>query len=278
MMLSTEQTRAVMHGIDNKFIWRFVDRPVGPQPLPDWVKGAAVNWHDDYSNSPSVRLIVDGDVREWEGKRFRKEGHHYRAYHDDGRLEQYAHNGPVSPTEIQRFRADDGTLWTYRREGSRWATGADSDAWMTHSEFRDGKWVQVPYGWEPGEWVKVMLPATTAQGGFGGAQIPLLMEDGSELILRGPWHVGAPAGYAEVSYQMRGERWGGRAGLYITLDLFTRIMARFQPHLELAEVTYGGGTTIEPMKPEWDVPKRIIYERQWQDRKDARDAARAGAS
>lgn len=135
----------------------------------------------------------------------------------------------------------------------------------------------VDYGYEPGEWVKVMLPATTAQEGFGGAHIPIFMEDGSEIILRGPWHVGAPEGYVEVSYQMRGERWGGRAGLYITIDLFTRIMARFQAHLELVEVTYGGCTTIEPMKPEWGEPKRLVYEREWLARKAAREAAKDAA-
>jgi len=274
MFLSTEQTRAVMHGIDNKLTWRHVERPVGPQPLPEWVKGATVNWHEGYSNSPSVRLIVDGDVRDWPGKRFRKEGHCYRAYHEDGRLEQYAHNGPISLTELGRFRSDDGTLRDCRRSGPKWAeTGAKG---LGRMMVGTGEFVE--YGYEPGEWVKVMLPATSAQSGFGGAHITLIMEDGSELVLRGPWHVGAPSGYVEVSYKMRGERWGLRAGLYITTDLFIRIMARFQAHLELVEVTYGGCTTVEPMKPEWSEPKRLVYEREWLARKAAREAAKAGAS
>lgn len=267
MFLSTEQTRAAMHGIDNKLSWRPVERPVGPQPLPAWVKGAKVNWHEGYTNSPSVRLTVDGDVREWPEKRFRKEGKYYRAYHEDGRLEQYAHDGAISMVELGRFQSADGTLRQCRRSGPEWAETGQKGIGQLWS---DGSFVD--YGYEPGEWVKVMLRATTAQGGFGGAEIPLLMEDGSDLVLRGPWHVGAPAGYAEVSYQMRCERWGGRAGLYISLDLFTRIMARFQAHLELVEVTYGGCTTVEPMKPEWDAPKRIIYEREWQARKAAREA------
>jgi hypothetical protein len=275
MFLSTEQTRAVMHGIDNKLSWRLVERPVGRQHLPAWVKGAKVDWHEGYNNSPSVRLIVNGDVRDWPEKRFRKEGKHYRAYHEDGRLEQYAHGGAISLVEISRFRSADGTLRQYRREGPQWTEGGEKalgQIWVgSDAGFVD-------YGYEPGEWIKVMLPATTAQDGFGGAHIPLLMEDGSELILRGPWHVGAPAGYAEVSYAMRGERWGARAGLYVTLDLLVRIMATFQAHLELAEVTYGGCTTIEPMKPEWDVPKRIIYEREWLARKAACEAAKAEAA
>lgn len=272
MMLSTEQTRAAMHGIDNTISWRLVERPVGPQPLPTWVKGAEINWHDQYANSPSVKLIVDGDVRNWDGKTFHKEGDYYRAYHEDGRLEQYAHSGRISLTELGRFRSEDGTLRQYRRNGPEWAGMGDDGMGLM---MKDGQWVK--YGYEPGEWVKVMLPATTAQEGFGGAQVPVILTDGSEVVLRGPWHVGAPQGYAEVSYRNRGERWGGRAGLFITEDLFTRIMSRFQAHLELAEVTYCGCTTIEPMKPEWDVPKRLIYEREWLARKAQREAAKAGA-
>jgi len=262
MFLSTEQTRAALHGIDNQISWRPVERPVGPQPLPAWLKGAEVNWYEGYSNSPSVRLIVEGDVRNWNGKRFRKEGKFYRAYHEDGRLEQYAHAGAISPTELSRFRSADGTIREYRRSGPEFAECGDKGMGQM---WAGGAFVD--YGYEPGEWVKVVLPATTAQEGFGGAHVPLVMEDGSELILRGPWHVGSPAGYTEVSYSQRGNRWGLRGGLFVTLDLFTRIMARFQAHLELLEVTYGGATTIEPMKPDWDAPKRVIYDREWQARR-----------
>ena len=269
MMLSTEQMRAAMHGIDNSFCWRNVQRPVGPMPLPSWVKGADVNWHDGFSNSPSVQLKVEGDVREWDGKKFRKEGDCYRAYHSDGRLEQYAHKGTISTVELGRFRSADGTLRQCRRSGPEWAeTGQKAMGQL----WSNGCFVD--YGYEPGEWVKVMMRATSAQGGFGGAEIPILLEDGSDLVLRGPWHVGAPPGYAEVSYTIRGKRWGGRAGLYITIDLFTRIMARFQAHLDLVEVTYSGCTTVEPIKPEWDVPKRLIYQREWHARQEALAAKR----
>lgn len=264
MMLSTEQTRAVMHGLDNRLSWRGIERPVGPQPVPAWVKGAKINWHEGYCNSPSVCLIVDGDVGKWPDKRFtREDGRYYRARHEDGRLAQYAHDGAVALDTIPMFRSEDGTVRRDRRRGPQW---------FDQNDWPPGCTVWPPHGDEPGEWVPVERMCTTRQHGFGGGHVHLIMEDGSDLVLRGPWHVGAPAGYAEVSYDMRGERWGKRSGLYITLDLYTRIMARFQAHLELVEVTYGGCTTIEPMKPEWSEPKRLVYEREWLARKAEREA------
>lgn len=284
MLLSTEQTRAVMHGIDNQISWAEIARPVGPHPVPTWCKGVHVDWMDGYSNSPHVTLKVIGDVREWEGKRFRREdGKFYRARHGDGRLEQYAHSGTVSPTEVQRWRSSDGSLRLFRRSGPEWAETGDKalGRLLTGS----GEWVE--YGYEPGEWVKITLPATTAQAGFGGANIPIQMEDGSELVLRGPWHVGAPEGYAEVAYidVSRENRWvrrkslpwhraTARGGLFLRHDTFTAIMARFAAHLPLASVTYGRATTLEPFRPEWGEPKRLVYEREWLARKAARDAAK----
>lgn len=274
MFLSTEQTRAAMHGINDRFSWRLLDRPVGPQPIPSWCKDVSVYWADGYTNSPSVTLKVTENVRRWPDKRFRVEdGSYYRAYHEDGRLEQYAHGGPISDVELQMFQSIDGTLRQYRRCGTEWGN-------------EPGIQFVEPWGdrlgYEPGEYVKVMRWATTAQGGFGGSHVHLVMEDGSDLVLRGPWHVGSPAGYAEVAYVDVSERdrygqrkWSNRTatgGLYLTLNLFVRIMSRFAPHLPLAEVTYSGCTTIEPMKPEWDVPKRLVYEREWQKRQAARKA------
>lgn len=288
MFLSTEQTRAVMHGLDEKLSWHEIDRPEGPQPTPDWCKGVHVSWVEGYSNSPRVTLKVVGNVRDWPDKRFRKDGPYYRAEHADGRLEQYAHDGRLSITPIRRFRADDGAYHTYRRSGPQWADAGEPciGTTLVGREY-------VKTGYEPGEWVDVPMLATTAQQGFGGDHIFLTMEDGSDLVLRGPWHVGAPAGYAEVAYvdvakrdnysawyQRKGRPWHHRTaigGLYLRHDTFTAIMSRFAAHLPLASVTYGGATTIEPFKPEWGEPKRLVYEREWLARKAAREAAKAVA-
>lgn len=280
MMLSIEQMEAAMFGAAKEVSWLNVDRPVGPQPIPAWCKGAHVDWADGYMNSPRVALKVMGNVRDWPDKSFVREGgKFYRARHSDGRMEQYAHAGKVSLVEISRFQSADGRLRQYRRSGPEWAESGNKalGRMLVGSDFVD-------YGYEPGEWVKVMLPATTAQEGFGGSQIPVIMNDGSEIVLRGPWHTSAPSGYAEVSYvdmirytpAYRGNRpWyktGGMGGLYLRDEVFVAILARFQPHLPLVSVTHAGMTRIEPIKPEWDAPKKVIYEREWQAKQGARKA------
>jgi hypothetical protein len=242
MQLSGEQTHAAMAGLGGTLSWARVERPLGPQPLPDWVKGAEVNWHDEYSNSPSVRLLVRGDVREWPGKVFAKEGNRFIARHEDGRAEQYSHDGVIEWTKINFWKGVDGSVHRSPRY--------DVSLWPT------------TYGYEPGDWVPVDAWATPKQGGFGGSTIWVTLIDGREVALRGPWHVGAPEGYAGVSYCDRSVQFGSRAGLFITQDLLVRILARFQAHLELARVDYGYAKGIEVMKPEWDAPKAVMMARE----------------
>lgn len=76
--------------------WHFVDLPVGPQPLPNWVLDARVHWYDTYSNPPKIALKCRTSLDEWPDKRWRKEGYFYRAYSDDGRLCQHAHGGALT--------------------------------------------------------------------------------------------------------------------------------------------------------------------------------------
>ena len=35
--------------------FEWIDLPVGPHPLPEWLLGAAVRWLDGYANSPDLR-------------------------------------------------------------------------------------------------------------------------------------------------------------------------------------------------------------------------------
>lgn len=261
--LSTEQTRAVNFGIgDQTITWQEVARPAGPQPIPTWCKGIHVDWMEGFSNSPSVVLKTNQNLGDWPNKKFRKEGDYYRAYSDDGQMVQYAHSGAVGKVLLAAFRREDGTITQNRRSGCEWASGVPGD----------------DYAAEPGEWVKVEMLATTPSQGFGGANFWCPMEDGTTIVLRGPWHSGPKQGYADVAYvnvkdrffrpYRKGMKWHEVTqigGLYLSQESLVRILSKFAAHLPIAAVTYSGCTTIEPYLAEWGVPKIVKY---YQDRRE----------
>lgn len=266
MNISTEQMHAVMGGA-RTIRWSMIERPAGPVDVPDWCAGAHVYWMDEYGNPPDVRLKVRGDVRIWEGKTFTCTKGLYQAKHPDGRLEQYAHSGPVSKVMLQQFRSADGAIRHDRRYGPQWGDEPGFGSSI------DG----VRSGFEPGEYVEVECLATPKQEGFGGSPIWVAMEDGREICLRGPWHVGSPEGYCETAYVNMDDAWNrrvnrdrpwwkftARGGLYVTHDLMIRILSTFLPHLDLAWVDYGYAKGIEVIKPEWDAPKAVMMERRRQ--------------
>lgn len=278
MTLSAEQTRAVCFG-DRTAEWVELVRPVGPQSIPAWAKDIQVEWMEKYSNSPSIRIKSDVDLRKWDDKRFNCENGRYLAVSEDGRAEQYYHSGPVAMRPLQMFKRADGSIHKHRRFGPEFA---DCEGMKV---VRDG----VKEGYEPGEWVQHPVLATTKQDGFGGAVTWVTLTDGREIALCGPWHVSAPKGFVEVSYvdlnaswrggwaKGRQRKWHeltGMGGLYITEELYLRLMARFQPHLPVARVTYNGVTTVEPFKPEWSVPKIVHLHNE----SEARRASKAEGS
>lgn len=122
----------------------------------------------------------------------------------------------------------------------------------------------------------IAATCTTAQGGFGGAVYWLTMLDGSLHALRGPWHGGAPEGRVEVRHVdttapryanpdrwLRGKPWhhrgSGGPSVYLTEDLFLRIIARFAPHVGIARVEHSYGVRLEPYRLAWNKPKALIY-------------------
>jgi hypothetical protein len=50
-------------------------------------------------------------------------------------------------------------------------------------------------------------------------------------------------------------------GLFITEELFLRLLARFEPTCRAARVTTGIGTRIQPVRANWDAPKDWISRR-----------------
>lgn len=220
-----------------ELMWEPLDRPVGPVDLPAWVKDIHVNWNDGFSNRPDYWIFCTHDIGDWSGKRWRREGNFYRAYHPDGFVEQHAHDGQVRPTVLKAWRNPDGTMSQYR-------------------------------GHKGGEWVEAEFAATSQQQGYAGRHYWLKMEDGTDLVLRGPWWGGKPDGYdaaSVVTPKYSGCRRSGEGpwykgctptfGLLFKRELIAAIFARFQAHLPLALVTQYGSTRIEPYREEWGKPK-----------------------
>jgi hypothetical protein len=253
MILSDQQMDAVRLGSKGVDWFEFIDLPCGPQPLPSWGKGLHIDWMDQYSNAPNLAIKTTGNVRDWPDKRFDKEGSRYMARHPDGRAEVYYHDGAVRMQTLTRWNGETKEQEVF-------------DAF-----------------------------ATTTQQGFGGSIIPVQIGPvadrpelrGQEVLLRGPWHGGAPPGYVEVAYhypwrdltgwELKRPWWRrtGTGGLLLSIDLFLRIFARYQPHLRIVRAHYYGRMHTEPMKPEWDEPKHWVYERQFAARKAARAAQAA---
>lgn len=227
MILSDEQSRAAHHGMGREPTFEWVDLPVGPQPLPAWARGLHVDFMIGYGNAPHYTVKTAGRVMDWAGKVFTKEGSRYMATTDDGRAAIFYHNGPVSMQPVRRFMAADGILKQYARTV--------------------GDWDSENHGREPGEWVDVQKLCTTQQQGFGGSHVECQMDDGTEVVLRGPWHGQSPPGWMDVGTT--------HGGLYISEDLFKRLLARFHPEMRCARVTDNIGSHLEAVDGMWDVPK-----------------------
>ena len=225
--------------------YEWVELPVGPQPLPKWCTGVAVGWSEGYGAIPGICLKTNTDAREWPDKRFVFEGDcYYRAYSDDGRLEQHAHSGQLS-------WQDDRQAWVSTPD-----EGYGGSAWEIMMRpylrvAREGKKKFNRFDREWAEWKDTYF----------------FQPGRDKVILRGPWAVGGPAGYIEVAYVDTSEhdlyqhrRWHdrtARAGLYITEDLWLRLIARFQPHLRVARCFYGWsapGGILEPVREMWMEP------------------------
>lgn len=233
MFLSDEQMH-IGSGING---WTDIEMPVGKQSLPRWVCGAHVDWMNGACNSPDVTLKIRGSACGWTDQRWHREGEMYIARHEDGRAEVHYHKGAVSIVELK----DERLIGT-----------------MPHKDLPT-----------------IKVRATTQQDGYAGRHIWLTMDDGEPLVLRGPWHGGAPSGYVEVyTVDMdysgnknpdrwnRARRWFKRSktyGLYITEDLFFRIVARYCPHVCIARVNHSYGSRVDVYRAEWGMPKEFIY-------------------
>ncbi len=279
MILSDEQMGAAFGG--GVAGWAPVERPTGRFAVPDWVRGAHINWHNGYGNAPDVTLKALGSLYRWPDQRWVKEGvSTYISRHPDGRASILYHDGAVSlcgAWRIMRAGKQETHQWRvvdpYRGEAPKQTALRKANEHMAQV----AKFSMPEEQAERTVEVKA-VKATSLQGGFGGDGYWLTMMDGSELVLRGPWHGGAPAGYVETgvcdvtaesyirdtnSRWYRGKPWfqrGGGPSVYLTEELYLRIMARYCPHAPIARVKHGYGARLEPFRAEWEAPKALIYE------------------
>lgn len=233
--------------------WKPYALPVGPQPLPGWLRDLHIDWRDKFENRPSITLKTNCDAREWERKEFVVEDKSfYRAYHEDGRLEQYAY-APLlrfdanldawTGTQLEGFGGGHYRLQMKGPRGERSFLGGAvrlaGDEWVT-SDLPDGQ-------------------------RFAGNYY------GKDVVLRGPWSTRGPLGYEDVAYvdvdaawrvtsRLPKRPWYGitaMGGLFISHDLLARALARFQPHLRAAIVTDQYGAHLEPIASHWNSPKNM---------------------
>lgn len=258
--LSDEQMNIVgmTGGGDVQASWVPVVPPVGRQQIPAWSKGLNVDLALPYANSPRFQLKCDRQLRDWEGKTFTKQGDRYMAVSEDGRAEVYYQGGGLSRVKLKRYRTADGKLHAhppYEPNRTENHDEAGNVTWSGHKHV-------------PGEWVEVERLCTGQERGFGGAHIDLVLDDGREVTLRGPWHGGCPEGFVEVSYVdtthdasfgwFRKRPWhqrGGIGGLFLSEAAFLPIFATYAPHMLLAHVDLGRGPRLEAYLAEWVEPK-----------------------
>lgn len=235
MRLSDEQMDAI-HGAEASVAWRVIEMPVGRTEIPEWAKGIHIDWSSGVANAPRFILKTDRNISEWEPQVYEKVGADmYLSESGDGRAKAHYHGGDVRLTKLRDPR---------------------------HSPYVK-------------DWPEVEVMATTKQNGYGGSEFWIKTKEG-ELVLRGPWYGSPPPGYVEVTvvdmnspynktHPKRPHPWyrnGGTFGTCISEELLIKLVARFQPHVEVIRVARSYGDRIEVKKAEWHAPKIVMYEEE----------------
>lgn len=299
-MLSDEQMAAV-HAGEKDAGWTPFDLPTGRQDIPAWCIGLAVNWYYGYGNSPTVTLKVRGDAHKWQ-EGWSKEGSKtYITRSKDGRAKVYYHDGPVASRWAWRVFKADGKPHTYKWQVVDSGKSGETTEQAARRQGEEKLMEITQFFSEHPTMVaseRVALPLrldvremrfSSEQGGFGGDHYEMTMVDGTQLILRGPWHGGAPAGYVEVhtcnwdeqSNEALVKRYPGACkryvrsdldrpwhkrsctyGLYITEQLFLQLLSQFAPHVGVARVTKPYGERLELFRPAWGASKSAIYDQE----------------
>lgn len=268
-VLSDQQMAAVMHPKSSRG-FEPIALVAGPRALPDWVSGAAINWMEGFGNAPElwVRCRRDPLKASNTAKLYRFTPPDAYIAEQDGVASVHYHSGRVTIQKFTRF-----LRWT----SGAWNNDLPSLLDGEHDFERDfyGNLSTPKMGGAEHE-IYTML-ATTQQQGYAGRGFNVMMHPddphfgGQEIMLRGPWHGGAPDGFVEVNYFIpdpardafwtkRGNPWwkrGGYFGLYVRAELLLDIMATFVPHVGWCWEEASVGRRLRPLRPETGLPKGV---------------------
>ena len=293
MHLSDQQNAVVMRGINRRpATWEARELPTMVTDLPDWLLDAHVDLNIAYSNSPDVRFKVSRNP--WpinEPKLYEDEGGGaWTARSSDGYLmSRFYHTGPVSRYVAWRI--------VHGVETKTIVTQTNKDGWMIPViKYGDTPEIAaereaenhlalcrklVTADRDPAHYSAEFTEmfATTRQEGFGGRHFHLNMKDGSTLVLRGPWHGGAPIGWTDLIMFNVSSKWnaeprivrgrtipwyqrGGTGGHFVSEELVLKAVARYQPHMGVALVYPGyGHARYEFYDLNWGAPKKFAQTR-----------------
>lgn len=199
----------------------WVDLPVGPQPLPAWLRGLHIDWMEAVINPPRVTLKTRGDVLEWPNQVFRQEGSRYISESGDGRAVQYVYAGDLAWDAGRE-------AWCSTQEGGYGGLCCPITMTGGRKVVLRGPWA----GNAPQGYVEVSYCDTT------DVYFRRLSDRGGGD--RRPWWLKCTV-----------------AGLFLADDLLIRAVARFAPTCRIARIRANedADTGLELVRGDWEIPK-----------------------
>lgn len=256
------------------------------EPVPEWLLGMHVDWMDGVANTPACYIQTKGEVAKWPDDRWRNENGCWVSRHPDGRAQALYHRGKVYHAPMWRVYAGDVPItWSWqeskplRGETPLQAARREGEENLKQCGLWYADGLRGPIHNYAG---KVINPAelrltvredvavTEQQNGFGGSHYEVRMEDGSTVLLRGPWAGGAPPGYVEV-IAVNVEQKEYHAGdwtrnysstVFLSENLFFRALSRYcsPREVQVYRVVRPDRVRLECAKATWNAPKAAVYE------------------
>jgi hypothetical protein len=246
MIASKDQTLAIRHGLEGAPNWVEIERPVGPQDLPAWVKGLHIDWMMGWANSPRVKFKcatqpMPKDVLWEQGEN----GRWFREH--EGVMQQHWHSGALSNKDDNGKPLPEGHWQTTKQNGYAGATFT--------IKLKDGRTVHLRGPWFGGS------PA-------GYSELTVVdMSDPYHLVKQGKVKYEIiPDSGRFIHINVKAKAWwknGGNFGCYVSDGILIKAIAKYYPHVRIAlDLREKRGDAIEPFLDEWDMPKRQYQDQQ----------------